>query len=139
MGLAARFQGGFSLLVVLVFLVVLGLLGFSVTQSAIIQERITGNTHEKNLSFLAAEAAMREAEVYLTTIDDLNLVASAVTRTATTSLPGLDQQPRYTIECVTAGCPLARDGRTYYRVRAQGWGGRRTSVTSLESVVWVDE
>lgn len=134
-----HFQGGFSLLVVLVFLVVLGLLGFSVTQSAIIQERITGNVHEKNLSFLAAEAAMREAEVYLTTIDDLDALASSVTRTAVTSLPGLDQQPRYTIACVNAGCPLAADGRVYYRVTAQGWGGRRTSVTNLESIVWIDE
>lgn len=134
-----HFQGGFSLLVVLVFLVVLGLLGFSVTQSAIIQERITGNVHEKNLSFLAAEAAMREAEVYLTTIDDLDVLASSVTRTAVTSLPGLDRQPSYTISCVTAGCSTAGDGRVYYRVTAQGWGARRTSVTSLESIVWVDE
>ena len=139
MRFAMHFQRGFSLLVVLVFLVVLGLLGFSVTQSAIIQEQIAGNVHEKNLSFLAAEAAMREAEIYLVTIDDLNLVASSVSRTVTTSLPGLDQAPRYTIACVTAGCPLASDGRTYYRVTAQGWGGRRTSVTSLESVVWVEE
>jgi type IV pilus assembly protein PilX len=130
-------QEGFSLLVVMVFLLVLGLLGFAVTKSAIVQEKISGNLREKNLSFLAAEAALREGEVYLTTADDLgNITSSArLQRSVVTALAGASAS--YSIGCVN-NC-TASGGKVYYSIQASGTGARSDSVTGLESVVSVEE
>jgi type IV pilus assembly protein PilX len=130
-------QEGFSLLVVMVFLLVLGLLGFAVTKSALVQEKISGNLREKNLSFLAAEAALREGEVYLSTVDDLGNITSATTiqRAVVTSLAGASAS--YTIRCVN-NC-TASGGKVYYSIQASGTGVRNDSVTGLESVVSVEE
>ncbi len=131
-------QQGFSLLVVMVFLLVLGLLGFAVTKSAIVQEKISGNLREKNVSFLAAEAALREGEIYLTTVDDLASITasnSLPARGVVSSLAGASAS--YTIGCVN-NC-TASAGRVYYRIVASGTGVRNDSVTALEAVVSVEE
>ena len=130
-------QRGFSLLVVMVFLPVLGLLGFAVTKSAIVQEKIAGNLREKNVAFFAAEAALREGEVYLGTADDLSTItaSNSVQRSTVSPLGGASSS--YTISCVN-NC-TASGGKVYYRIQARATGVRSDSVTALESVVSVEE
>ncbi|WP_144372098.1 pilus assembly PilX family protein [Vogesella urethralis] len=133
-------QRGFSLLVVMVFLLVLGLLGFAVTKSAIVQEKIAGNLREKNVAFFAAEAALREGEIYLGTADDLsNITASVPLPSRATVSPLGGASSSYTISCVN-NC-TASGGKVYYRIQASATGLRNdpNSVTALESVVSVEE
>lgn len=128
-------QNGFSLLVVLVFLIILALLGFSAVQNTLIQEKIIGNNNEKNISFLAAEAALREAEIYLGTVDNIPVSSgSQPYRSAVNvNISGVASNPTYTITYLREA-----SGVTYYRVQATGWGGRTTSVTRLEMVISVE-
>lgn len=132
-------QNGFSLLVVLVFLIILALLGFSAVQNTLIQEKIIGNNNEKNISFLAAEAALREAEIYLGTVDNIPVSSgSQPYRSAVNvNISGVASNPSYTISCIN-NCQENASGVTYYRVQATGWGGRTTSVTRLEMVISVE-
>ncbi|MFN4237086.1 MAG: PilX N-terminal domain-containing pilus assembly protein [Vogesella sp.] len=130
-------QRGFSLLVVMVFLLVLGLLGFAVTKSAIVQERIAGNVREKNVSFFAAEAALREAEVYLGTVDDLSALTGSATVVRNTVSPLGGASSSYTISCIN-NC-VASGGKVFYRIVASATGVRNDSVTALESVISVEE
>lgn len=125
-------QRGFSLLVVMVFLLVLGLLGFAVTKSAIVQEKIAGNVREKNIAFLAAEAALRSGEMYLTTADDASLtqIRNAGSAGITMNFGGTST----TIALVSSSGAV-----TYYSIVASGTGVRSDSVTALESVVSVEE
>lgn len=125
-------QRGFSLLVVMVFLLVLGLLGFAVTKSAIVQEKIAGNVREKNVAFFAAEAALRSGEVYLATADSasLALIRNASQTGVTMNLGGTSA----TISMLSSSGAI-----TYYRIIASGTGVRDDSVTVLESVISVEE
>lgn len=125
-------QEGFSLLVVMVFLLVLGLLGFAVTKSAIVQEKISGNLREKNVSFLAAESALRSGEAYLATADDasLTLIKNAASAGVSMNFGGTPA----TISLLSSSGTV-----TYYRIVASGTGVRNDSVTALEAVVSVEE
>ena len=59
-------QGGFVLILGMVFLVVLTLLGVSNMRVSIMEERMTGGFNDRaNLAFESAELALREAEQYL--------------------------------------------------------------------------
>jgi type IV pilus assembly protein PilX len=58
-------QRGATLAVALMFLVVLTLLSVSSVRTATMQERMAGNSRDRNLAFQAAESALRAAEVYL--------------------------------------------------------------------------
>jgi len=55
-------QSGAALIVGLIFLVILTLLGLTAMQTGIMEERMAGNSRDRNLAFQAAEAAMRDAE-----------------------------------------------------------------------------
>lgn len=125
-------QRGFSLLVVMVFLLVLGLLGFAVTKSAIVQEKIAGNVREKNVAFFAAEAALRSGEVYLATADSasLTVIQNAGSAGVIMNLGGTS---------ATISMLSNSSGITYYRIIASGIGVRNDSVTVLESVISVEE
>lgn len=125
-------QDGFSLLVVMVFLLVLGLLGFAVTKSAIVQEKISGNLREKSIAFLAAESALRSGEAYLATADDASL-----TQIKNASSTGISMNLGGT--STTISLLSASGGITYYRIVASGTGVRNDSVTALEAVVSVEE
>ena len=58
-----RRQSGAVLVVGLIFLMVLSLLGVTVIQSGILEERMAGNMRDWNVAFQAAEAALRDAEL----------------------------------------------------------------------------
>ena len=59
-------QTGSALIISLVFLLLLTILGVSSMQSSTLQEKMAGNSAEKNRAFQLAEAALRagEAEVF---------------------------------------------------------------------------
>ena len=54
-------QGGATLLVTLVFVIVLSLLGIGAAQNNSFQELMGGNTRDRELAFEAAEAALNDA------------------------------------------------------------------------------
>ncbi|MHB8405180.1 MAG: pilus assembly PilX family protein [Gammaproteobacteria bacterium] len=55
-------QRGFVLIVALVLLLVLTILGLAAAQSTALQERMAGNTRNRDMAFQAAEAGLRAAE-----------------------------------------------------------------------------
>lgn len=132
-----RRQDGFSLLIALVFLLILTVLGMVAMRSATLQEKMTGHSRDKTIAFLAAEAGLRDAEVYLATGDILPTASATVSRVANINLPQSASQTAMLISCVNA-CEVSA-GRVYYRVNVTGFGARRSTQTRLESVMWVEE
>jgi type IV pilus assembly protein PilX len=55
-------QRGSALIISLIFLLLLTIIGVAGMQSATMQERMAGNTRDRNVAFQAAEGAMRGAE-----------------------------------------------------------------------------
>ncbi|QIM51343.1 pilus assembly protein [Hydrogenophaga crocea] len=55
-------QRGVALVIALVLLVLMTLLGLTSMRGVALEERMTGNTYDRSLSFQAAESALREAE-----------------------------------------------------------------------------
>jgi len=64
-------QGGAVLVVTLMILLVVTLLTVSNMRSSILQEKMAGNTNDRNVAFQAAESALREGEVFLENIVSL--------------------------------------------------------------------
>lgn len=60
-------QSGAVLIISLVLLLLLSMIGISVSQNSGTEERMAGNSRDKNLSFQAAESALNAAEQALTT------------------------------------------------------------------------
>lgn len=60
-------QNGAVLFTALIFLIMLMLLGSSAMQTSSLEERMAGNTRNRDLAFQAAEAALKQAENTLTT------------------------------------------------------------------------
>jgi type IV pilus assembly protein PilX len=57
-----RQQRGASLLIALIFLVMMAMLGVTVANVTNLEERMAGNTRDRDLALQAAEAALRDAE-----------------------------------------------------------------------------
>lgn len=60
--LAIQHQRGVTLVVALIFLAILALLGVTAAQVMNLQERMAGNTRNRDLAFQAAESALKQAE-----------------------------------------------------------------------------
>ena len=58
-------QRGTALVMTLVFLVLLTMLGITAINTSTLEERMAGNTKDQNLSFQAAETALRAAETWV--------------------------------------------------------------------------
>ncbi len=58
-------QRGASLIVALIFLVIMAMLGVTLANVTNLEERMAGNTRDRDLALQAAEAALRDAEVRL--------------------------------------------------------------------------
>jgi type IV pilus assembly protein PilX len=63
----ARNERGATLVVSLVFLVVITMLGITVANVSILEERMAGGTRDRELALQSAEAALRDAEIRLGT------------------------------------------------------------------------
>lgn len=62
---AQQLQRGSALIISLVMLLLMTVIGVTAVQTTTMQERMAGNTRDRQLAFQAAEAALREAEDYL--------------------------------------------------------------------------
>ncbi|WP_019590464.1 MULTISPECIES: PilX N-terminal domain-containing pilus assembly protein [unclassified Thioalkalivibrio] len=109
-------QQGAALVVGLILLVVITLLAVAGMQNTVLQERMAGNMHDRNLAFQAAEAALRQGERQAmndgTSHADLpsdfrsgdpeawfkRLVDDGEGSSATSEISGLYAQPRFYIE-----------------------------------------
>lgn len=58
-------QAGASLIVALILLLILTMIGVAGMQDTTLQEKMVGNTRDRNLAFQAAEAALRGGEKFL--------------------------------------------------------------------------
>jgi type IV pilus assembly protein PilX len=58
-------QRGVSLMVTLMFMVILAMLGIAIGNVSVLEEKMAGNTRNRDLAFQAAEAAIRDAEMRL--------------------------------------------------------------------------
>lgn len=151
-----RNERGAVLIVALIFLVILTLLGITAASVTGLEERMAGNTRDRDLAFEAAEAAMRDAELRLNntvggqTASQFRALATtlvATTANDTTywnaynwssntppvmaisqSLNQVAQQPKFVLERRAAA------GTTeYYRITARGIGGTSNAVVILQA------
>lgn len=144
---------GIALFISLVMLLILTVLGISSVQSTSMQERMARNAMDANLAFQAAESALRDAEVYMEALSNLNdflptadnangyYVEAAVgddmiwttvdwdgseVRTAETSVTGVVVQPKYLVEFVKT--VVADQDRLNLDNIGQDTGGGRTQM-----------
>ena len=64
--LPLRPQRGTALIIAMLFLVILGMLGVTTMTATTLEERMAGNTRDRDIAMQAAEAALRDAERDLT-------------------------------------------------------------------------
>lgn len=64
----AAHQSGAVLIISLIMLLLLTLIGASGMQSASLEEKMAGNIRDRNIAFQAAESALRDAELNITTM-----------------------------------------------------------------------
>jgi type IV pilus assembly protein PilX len=55
---------GATLVVALIMLVLIAIIGFGAMQTTTMEEKMSGNLRDKNISFQAAEAGLRERWVF---------------------------------------------------------------------------
>jgi len=90
-------QRGVTLIVALIFLAILMLLGVTVAQTSSMQERMAGNTRDRDLAFQSAEAALKAADAALKALDAAGTLSTAFTA----GTPGM-------VECNPADACYAR-------------------------------
>jgi type IV pilus assembly protein PilX len=154
-------QRGAALIVALVMLLAMTLLGVTAVRNTTLQERMAGNLRDSNLSFQAAERALRAGEEFLqsptippftgangllTMQDDAGRGSFWSSYDWTTNgrpAPGVDEvasAPRYVIEELPA-VPVAGGSERFaplpdagfFRVTAQGVGGTADAITILQT------
>lgn len=120
-------QSGSVLVIALIFLLLMTIIGVTAMQTTTLQERMAGNTRDRNLAFQAAEAALREGERYLGTSAvvgpfnntnglylppgadqperwaSIDWLVDANSRSIAVALDDVARQPRYIIEELPAG------------------------------------
>ena len=63
--LALKKQKGAVLIIAMMLLLILTVLGVSVMENSVVEERLASNAFDRNIAFQAAEAALREAEEWI--------------------------------------------------------------------------
>jgi type IV pilus assembly protein PilX len=92
-----RDQGGAVLVVSLVILLVVTLLAVGSMRSSTLEEKMAGNTRDRNLAFQTTESAIREAEVFIEGIASLgNFDGSAGLFGRTDTAPAYYDQSTWT-------------------------------------------
>jgi type IV pilus assembly protein PilX len=158
-GMQAPRERGASLVIALIFLVIMAMLGVTLANVSTLEERMAGNTRDRDLALQAAEAALRDAEARL---------ANAAFRNPATPFPAVDlddgNDAAYWENCFTApvapctapltpatGLPTAGGGAVYaqpqfviqtkptvgtteiFRVTARAVGGSPDTVVVLQA------
>lgn len=157
-----RRERGAILVTALLMLLVLTVIGVSVMQITRMQERMAGNTRDKNLAFQASEAALRDGEKFLWDTAAIVACDAADCVHPRGVLPVLDNQdtdwwddnsqeygedgeremddlaadPQFVSEELAFIGPLVVDdpgGRMFYQVTARSMGASGTAETVLQS------
>lgn len=73
-------QRGMTLIISLIFLVILTILGLTVTNTNSVQNRMAGNTRQRDLAFQAAEHALKAAEASISDVnsDAMKYIANVI-------------------------------------------------------------
>ncbi len=145
-------QRGVTLIVALIFLAILMLLGVTVAQTSSLEERMAGNTRDRDLALQSAEAALKDAEAdlpgFLTNAFDGStegLIAfnaananhaaywnaydwDNASQLASTSLDEVAEQPRYVIEKLPDSATTKR-----FRITARGIGSSANTAVILQA------
>jgi type IV pilus assembly protein PilX len=157
-----RQQSGVTLVIAMIFLICFAMLGVWAASSNALQERMAGNTRNRDLALQAAESALKDAEATIDTwrtraFDGTDgLLAYVATqandrvawqaasrwtthRTLTVGTPGqLASAPRYVIEKMpnTANpSDTTQFDVENYRVTAMAVGGDSQAVVILQSII----
>lgn len=149
-------QHGATLVISLIFLVLLTLVGVTAMQSTILQERMAGNSRERNIAFQAGEIGLRDAEVFLVGKSVWDFTSACTGGKcaqgsmpswstyawdgskdvlAGTTVPSVGGQPRYFAEYAgQVKCATCSGGwTTVYRSRTRSVGINTTTQVFLES------
>lgn len=145
-------QRGVTLIVALIFLAILMLLGVTVAQTSSLEERMAGNTRDRDMAFQAAEAALKDAEADLAgflanafngSTPGLIAFDAATSNNATywdaydwedasqaasTDFTGVAEQPRYVIEKLPDSVTTKR-----FRITVRGIGTNTNTVVILQA------
>jgi type IV pilus assembly protein PilX len=70
-------QQGAVLVVSLIMLLVVTLVAVSSMQGTVMEEKMAGNTRDRNLAFQTTESALREAEIYIESVTNVSAFAGA--------------------------------------------------------------
>lgn len=98
---AAAPQRGISIMVSLVLLVVVTLIALGSMRGVVMQARMSGASHDRSMSFQAAEAALREAEARAAVATGANIPASDC-NDGFCATPALTDTPRWQDAAFTA-------------------------------------
>lgn len=145
-------QRGVTLIVALIFLAILMLLGVTVAQTTSMEERMAGNTRDRDLALQSAEAALEDAQTdllgYLANpfdgstpglmaFDSANANDSAywnaydwagASQEASVDLDLVAEQPKYVIEKLPDVATTKR-----FRITARGVGSSTNTVVILQA------
>ena len=135
-------QRGATLLVAMIMLVLISIIGFSAMQTTTMQERMTGNLKDKEISFQAAEAALRAKEKWLNKRVAMPEVEDAFSEygdTGVTELKAVSADPKtrmpektFLPDNLDIG-HARKTGVDIYRIEALGQGQSDHARTRLES------
>lgn len=128
-----KFQQGAALFVSLIFLLLLTIIGVVGMQSAVMQEKMAGNSKFKNQSFQYAEAGLREGEGFISS--DVNSTNIA----ACTPCAGNDcRVPNWDSISASAGiCDVwkaSSDGNSFFQLQKLGASSDAVNVVNGEVV-----
>ena len=128
-------QGGVALFVSLVFLLLLTIIGVSAMKSATLQEKMSGNTRFKTITFQYAEAGLREGEGFIATLNNSGaLAACAVCNGNACRTPDFDDAA---VQNGNTACDIwqaASDGNSLYQIQKLGTSSAAINVDPGESV-----
>lgn len=149
----AYYMKGATLIVALIMLLLIAIIGFGAMQTTTMEEKMSGNLRDKNISFQAAEAGLRDREEWLRSLtskptpnnnwlfsDNFNWNNPlAYGSDSGETISGVDQQPEMVVQefefipdDLVVGFK-ASTGRELYLIMSKGTGQSPNSSTTLES------
>lgn len=144
-------QNGAALIISLIFLLLMTLIGVTSMQTTTLEERMAGNTRDRNLALQAAEAGLRQGELWLETAANRNTAETAADLTtpetwdgtgahgsASGFTPALASDPVFYVEpssqVVHGVSSSSISTESFFPVTAYAEGGADTTVVVLQTM-----
>ncbi|GGD04965.1 pilus assembly PilX family protein [Halopseudomonas salina] len=129
-------QGGVALFVSLIFLLLLTIVGVSAMKSATLQEKMSGNTRFKTITFQYAEAGLREGEGFIANLNSAAaLAACAQCNGNGCRTPDFDNAAAQNGNSACGIWRAATDGNSLYQIQKLGTSSAAINVDPGESVM----